>query len=94
MRLDRIYLARKHEKKIFNRIVKTPVIPTDHKLVLVKFAPKDAPSVGKGRWTCPCKAVNDENLINKIVNKGILIQDKIETLLNTPPLSKGLKAHK
>jgi hypothetical protein len=28
-------------------------VPTDHWLVSVKYAPKEAPMIGKGRWTMP-----------------------------------------
>jgi hypothetical protein len=56
----------------------------DHWMVSVKFAPKDAPLIGSGRWTWPLSSIKNETLINTAVRKGIQIQTKIEELTNTP----------
>jgi len=56
----------------------------DHWLVAVKFAPKDAPLIGGGRWTWPLNARHDDPLIEKIIKKGIQAQIKIEEITNTP----------
>ncbi|KAH9967694.1 hypothetical protein BJV74DRAFT_785171, partial [Russula compacta] len=63
--------------------VRPSIVPTDHWLVLVKYAPKDAPTIGRGRWTLPLKAMENDLLMGKIAEQGIAIQDKIEKLCNT-----------
>jgi len=49
-------------------------------MVSVKFALKDAPNIGKGRWTWPLQSLNDATLIQKIVKRGIKTQEKINRL--------------
>lgn len=53
-------------------------IPTDHWMVSVKFAPKDAPDIGKGRWTWPLQSLKDADLIKKVVKRGIAIQESLD----------------
>ncbi len=83
-RLDRIYSAHKHANNLFEWKSRPGAVPTDHWLVSVKFAPKDAPTIGQGRWTCPTKALQDDPLIRKLIAKGIKAQTKIEKLTYTP----------
>ncbi|KAI0262130.1 hypothetical protein BGY98DRAFT_892586, partial [Russula aff. rugulosa BPL654] len=82
--LDRIYTATRHACHLFEWRANPPTIPTDHWMVSVKFAPKDAPLVGNGRWTWPLNSINNETLINRIVKEGIRVQEKIEKAANTP----------
>ncbi len=49
-RLDRIYTAKKHDCWLFEWKANQLEVPTDHSVVSVKFAPKDAPLIGNGRW--------------------------------------------
>ena len=42
-------------------------VPTDHWLVAVRYAPKDAPKIRKGRWTLPTRMLNDTKLIEAII---------------------------
>ncbi|KAI0282258.1 Endonuclease/exonuclease/phosphatase [Russula aff. rugulosa BPL654] len=83
-RLDRIYSASRHAPNLFEWKARSPTILTDHWLVSVKFVPKDAPQIGKGRWTWPIPTINNEALINKVVSKGIQLQTKMEEAANTP----------
>lgn len=83
-RLDRIYSARRHANTLFEWRTRQSAVPTDHWLVSVKFAPRDAPLIGGGRWTWPLSAVNDEPLIKKIIKDGITAQIEIEEITNTP----------
>jgi len=46
-------------------------------MVMVKYAPKDAPLVGEGRWSWPCMTIEDNNLIKKVVAQGKALQDNI-----------------
>ena len=49
-------------------------------MVSVKYAPKDAPFIGKGRWTLPLQTINDESLIDKVAKRGMIIQEKLDQL--------------
>ena len=53
-------------------------------LVSVKFMPKDSPLIGKGCWTCPVKATEDDHLMEIIICKGITTQQQIERLTRLP----------
>jgi hypothetical protein len=50
-RLDRIYVAKTKTKHTFNWHIGPSTVPTDHWLVAVRFAPKDATHIGSGRWS-------------------------------------------
>lgn len=52
-RLDRIYVAKNKAKYTFDWKIAPSAILTDHWLVTVKYAPQNAPYIGKGRWTWP-----------------------------------------
>jgi hypothetical protein len=76
-RLDRIYTSSAHEQNICGWDTCTSAIPTDHRMVLVRFAPNNTPFIGKGRWAWPASLMNDENLIKNISKAGITAQSKI-----------------
>jgi hypothetical protein len=48
--------------------------------VMVKYAPKDAPQIGKGRWTLPLDLLKDKDFVNQIINRGIHLQQKLDNL--------------
>ncbi|KAF8494913.1 hypothetical protein F5888DRAFT_1635839 [Russula emetica] len=83
-RLDRIYSANWHACNLFEWKVGPSAIPTDHWMVSVKFAPKDTPHIGSGRWTWPLTSITNETLIDKVIGKGIQVQTRIEEIANTP----------
>jgi len=43
-------------------------------MVSVRYAPRDAPQIGKGRWTLPLSLLNNEKLLGKIAEQGIISQ--------------------
>ena len=49
-------------------------------MATVKFAPKNAPHIGNGRWTLPLMLLNNKAFINEIIKRGMELQDKIEKL--------------
>ena len=49
-------------------------IPMDHWMVLTKYAPTDAPFIGKGRWTWQIPSLEDKNLIKKVIERGKQLQ--------------------
>ena len=83
-RLDRIYTKRNLANCLYEWKICEPTAPTDHSLVSVKFAPKDSHLIGKGCWTCPVKAMEDDHLMEIIIHKGITMQQQIERLTRLP----------
>jgi len=76
-RLDRIFTSPAHERNIYGWDTCTSAIPTDHRMVLVRFTPNKTPFVGKGRWSWPASLLNDQDLIKNISKAGITAQSKI-----------------
>ena len=77
-RLDRIYVAEPKIPLTFNWTITQTAVPTDHWLVAVKYAPKEAPKIGKGRWTLPLYLLNKKEFIDEVVSRGIKLQSEIE----------------
>ena len=79
-RLDRIYAAKRHAPTIFGWNIGPTATPTDHWMVTVKYAPKDAPEIGDGRWTWPLQSLEDETLITKVAERGKVLQNSLDKL--------------
>jgi ribonuclease HI/exonuclease III len=69
-RLDRIYVSNKIAKTTFDWQIKPSAVPTDHWLVRVKYAPKDAPLIGSGRWTWPLHQLQNKKLLDLVEARG------------------------
>ena len=83
-RLDRIYISKRISPLTFDWKITQSAVPTDHWLVGVKYAPNDAPSIGKGRWTWPLHTLSDEKLLEAVNERSMRLQDDIDHLeLNT-----------
>ena len=83
-RLDRIYVSNNKANFTFDWKIAPSSIPTDHWMVTVKYAPHDAPYIGKGRWTWPLHALNNKKLMNWVEERGKELQANIERLRTTP----------
>jgi ribonuclease HI len=79
-RLDRIYVSWQLSPLTFNWKITPSPAPTDHWLVTVKYAPRDAPYIGKGRWTLPIQTLQNKDLIKEIISRGLKLQTDIEKL--------------
>ena len=79
-RLDRIYTSQNIAQHVFDWQTKPSSVPTDHWLVKVKFAPRDAPYIGSGRWTWPLYLLEKENLMKKVEERGIQFECNLEKL--------------
>ena len=73
-RLDRIYTSSTTAKHTFGWETCQTAVPTDHWMVLTKYAPTDAPFIGKGRWTWQIPSLEDKNLIEKVIERGKQLQ--------------------
>ena len=76
-RLDRIYVSKKAEPCTFDWDIKDTAIPTDHAMVSVRFAPTNAPQMGKGRWTMPLSLLDNEKLLEKLADQGTILQSNL-----------------
>ena len=83
-RLDRIYVNREKATYTFDWAIAPCPVPTDHWLVTLKYAPKGAPYIGKGRWTWPLRTLKEEKVIKRIVKEGMKLQQEIEHLKQNP----------
>lgn len=79
-RLDRIYVETDKCRQTYEWSIGPTSVPTDHWLASVRYAPKNAPHIGKGRWTWPLKSLSNTKLVDKIEELGITLQREIRTL--------------
>ena len=79
-RLDRIYIADQLTPLTFDWKHTASPVPTDHWIVVVKYAPKDAPTIGKGRWTMPLYLLRNKRFLNAITKCGIKLQEDLDAL--------------
>ena len=79
-RLDRIYIARETSQYALDWKMQPTPMPTDHWLVMIKYAPGNAPNIGPGRWTWPIASLQNEKLMTKIITQGIQLQNNIDRL--------------
>ena len=85
-RLDRIYINKECATYTFDWAIAPSSVPTDHWLVTLKYAPKDAPYIGKGRWTWPLRTLKDTNVIKRIAKEGMNLQRDLDNLRQDPGL--------
>jgi hypothetical protein len=83
-RLDRIYVARNLTPLVYEWEISPSAVPTDHWLVAVKYAPKDAPEIGKGRWTLPLHLTSDNKFLESVTKSGLILQRDLQRLQETP----------
>ena len=79
-RLDRIYIASRLTQLTFNWVMTPSPVPTDHWLVVVKYAPASAPEIGKGRWTLPLHMTENKKFLEVITKRGMTLQTDLENL--------------
>ncbi|KAI0348931.1 hypothetical protein OH77DRAFT_1499698 [Trametes cingulata] len=86
-RIDRIYVSRTVEKDVDDWCSTTTGVPTDHKMVSVMVANKQAPYVGKGRWSLPTHLLTDDTLKTEMKRLGSRLLSELEQLEERTPLS-------
>ena len=77
-RLDRIYTSIETAKATFNWKAYQTSVPTDHWMVSTKYAPTQAPLIGKGRWTMQIPELKNEDLLKRIIERGMTLQNKLK----------------
>ncbi|KAH9047206.1 Endonuclease/exonuclease/phosphatase, partial [Lactarius hengduanensis] len=79
-RLDRIYVTKDRAKFTFDWVISPSSVPTDHWIVTVRYAPKNSPYIGKGRWTTPLQILNDKTTMEHVEERGLKLQEDIEQI--------------
>jgi len=79
-RLDRIYIAARLSPLTLDWKIEPSPVPTDHWLTKVKYAPNDAPFIGKGRWTWPLHSLNNERLLEAVSVRGTKFEEDLDYL--------------
>ena len=79
-RLDRIYTSSAAAKHTFGWKTCQTAVPTDHWMVMTKYAPADAPFIGKGRWTWQITSLEDRKLIKNVIERGMTLLNDLEKL--------------
>ncbi|KAH8982304.1 Endonuclease/exonuclease/phosphatase [Lactarius deliciosus] len=86
--IDRIYTSSKAAKFTFNWRMKQTSVPTNHWMVIAKYAPTSAPYIsdGNGRWTWQKSSLKDKELMDQVVERGIVLQKDLNSyqVKNTP----------
>ena len=79
-RLDRIYAKDHIHTFILNCEITTSPVPTDHWLVVAKYALRDAPEIGKGHWSIPLHLMSNKKFIERVIETGCQLEKDIENL--------------
>jgi len=69
-RLDHIYISKKAKPFTFDWEIKESPIPTDHTMVSVRYAPREALYIGKGHWMLPLSLLHNKNLLERVAERG------------------------
>ena len=89
-RLDRIYSTRQLSPTLYDWETTDTIIPSDHKMVLVRHVPTHMPFVGPGRWTLPLTLLSDKVFLDQVASYGIALQTQLETQPNIPTAPQHL----
>ena len=81
-RLDRIYIAKDKTKFTFDWSMTPSTVKTDHWIVATKYAPKNAPYIGTGRWTMPVKATKNIKITEELIKHGMTLQEEMDEIKN------------
>ena len=79
-RIDRIYLSDTVAKTSFDWKLKQMSVPMDHWMVQVKYAPAQAPFIGKEHWTWQLPELKNVELMEKIQVRGMELQRDLRKL--------------
>jgi exonuclease III len=69
-RIDRIYTSTEAATSIYNWRTERAMVSTDHCMVSINYAPRDAPYIGKGRWTVKPNILVNNDFYKAVIEKG------------------------
>ena len=79
-RIDRIYVNPETRKCLSDWKTEPSEIPSDHKMVLVHFAPQYTLFIGKGQWSWPPGLLHDKPLNQMVHTLGLKLQEQLRSL--------------
>lgn len=88
-RIDRIYANAETGKCLSDWVVESSEILSDHRMMLIRFAPQNSPFIGKGCWSWPLGLLHDKPLNQIIHTLGLELQEQLRSL---PPNDRTLNA--
>lgn len=80
LRLDQIYTQPELNRLLTDWTTTSSKIPSDHHMVLVRYAPPNTPFIGSGRWSWPLGLLHDKQLNETITRPGREMHDDLKTL--------------
>ncbi|EPQ60412.1 DNase I-like protein, partial [Gloeophyllum trabeum ATCC 11539] len=83
-RIDRIYSQAHHVPNLLEWYMGPTVVPTDHNMVSVRYAPLNAPYIGPGQWAWPAGMIHDKDLLQGIMEIGCKIERRADSLGSNP----------
>ncbi|KAJ7939101.1 Endonuclease/exonuclease/phosphatase, partial [Mycena leptocephala] len=77
-RIDRILVPFSSLLDLSDWEIETCALPTDHKLVSVKYSSPKLPFIGRGRWCLPLHILKDKDTLKTIQRLGKTFEDSLE----------------
>lgn len=77
-RIDRIYMTDHTMESCQDWKTEAPGITTDHQMVSTQLVDREAPFIGRGRWTMPLHLIKDQALNRDIQKMGKKLEENLE----------------
>ena len=88
--MDRIYTTKEAVKASYDWKFAQTSVPTDHWMVSVKYAPAHAPYIGKGCWTMQIPELKNNDLMQRIIKRGLVLQMDMKSQEGNQPQREAL----
>jgi exonuclease III len=82
-RIDRIYTLTDVATSVYNWQTERTAVNTDHCMVSVSYAPRDAPYIRKGRWTVSQNVLANDNFYRAVIEKGQEVERQIRKVTDS-----------
>ncbi|KAI0043863.1 DNase I-like protein, partial [Auriscalpium vulgare] len=76
-RLDRIYTSETTARCVYEWDHVIGLIPSDHDMITVRYAPADATATGPGRWTMPLHLLTNAAFLREAKSAGRTLEEHI-----------------
>ncbi|PBK78780.1 DNase I-like protein, partial [Armillaria solidipes] len=81
-RIDRIYAGQEIMKQCHGWTIEDSGIETDHDLISTEIRFRNAPYIGKGRWSMPLYILKDKVYAQQVHEAGLKLQEELERTKN------------
>ena len=90
-RLDRVYSACQISHTLYDWETIDSIIPSDHRMVLVRYIPPHMPFIGPGRWSLPLMLLSNNKFLDQISACGMTLQAQLDMPPTTPTEPQRLR---